>query len=324
MFELVLIGLILFCAFYIYCFLAKRYSIVDIPNSRSSHNKVTVRGGGIIFPFSVILYYFFYNSIDFYFVIGLVLISLISFIDDIKSISPIVRLLFHFVSLTFLILSNNVNGFEHPVIFLLLFLGAVAFLNAFNFMDGINGITGFYSLSILIPCLLLSYFNEITIDPKYLLLIIISVLIFGFFNFRKKALAFAGDVGSISLSYIITDLLLKLILPVSDGNFSLNSLYFLIFISVYCIDSFITILIRIGKGENILKPHRKHLYQLMANELKFPHLIVAAGFALSQFIINCIVILQKPNFSIFVLIIIFLVSVYLIVRQFILKRLKND
>jgi len=78
----------------------------------------------------------------------------------------------------------------------------VGIINAYNFMDGINGITGGYSLSVLLPLIYLNTTDNF-ISQDYLYVVGMSLLVFCFFNFRKKAKCFAGDVGSISIAFIL-------------------------------------------------------------------------------------------------------------------------
>ena len=148
-------------------------------------------------------------------------------------------------------------------------------INAYNFMDGINGITGGYSLVILGA---LAYINtEITqfVEPALIYTVLCSVLVFCFFNFRKKAKCFAGDVGSVSIAFILLFLIGRLIIKTEDFSW-------IILLSVYGVDSVLTIVHRLMLHENIGLPHRKHMYQLMANELKIPHVAVSLVYMLTQ------------------------------------------
>ena len=145
-------------------------------------------------------------------------------------------------------------------------------------MDGINGITGGYSLVILVA---LAYINkEIVpfVDEGIIYTVLCSVLVFCFFNFRKKAKCFAGDVGSVSIAFIILFLIGKLI--IHTGDFS-----WIVLLVVYGADSVLTIVHRLMLHENIGLPHRKHMYQLMANELKISHVIVSSVYMMAQLIV---------------------------------------
>ena len=148
-------------------------------------------------------------------------------------------------------------------------------INAYNFMDGINGITGGYSLVVLCA---LGYVNMQVVpfvDEGMIYTMILAVVVFNVFNFRRKAKCFAGDVGSVSIAFVILFLLGKLILETGDWSY-------IIFLVVYGVDSVLTIIHRLMLHENIGLPHRKHMYQLMANELKMPHVAVSLLYMLVQ------------------------------------------
>lgn len=270
-----IISLILFSALQLFIFIAKKISIIDIPNHRSSHKNITIRGGGIIFPIAILLIPLIVNFQNYFFFIGLIIISTISFIDDIKPLSVKLRFLFQIIAIILLLVdigSNNIPFWIWPV----LIITITGVINAFNFMDGINGITGTYSLSIVSSVYLTNNYLCLFIENEILIIITIAILIFLFYNFRRKAVFFAGDVGSVSIAYILIFLIIKLIV-VS------NNLIFILFFAVYGIDSTLTILIRLKNKENIFEAHRKHLYQLFSNELKVPHLIISSIYALIQF-----------------------------------------
>lgn len=127
----------------------------------------------------------------------------------------------------------------------------------------------------------LAYINkEITpfVEEDFIYTVISSVLVFCFFNFRKKAKCFAGDVGSVSIAFILLFLIGKLILQTEDFSW-------IILLSVYGVDSVLTIIHRLMLHENIGLPHRKHLYQIMANELKIPHVAVSSIYMAVQVIV---------------------------------------
>ena len=242
---------ILLAIMWLYIILAKKYHILDVPNHRSSHHESTIRGGGIIFPFALLLAYFLFDFQYGWFVSSVLILSLVSFLDDLYSLSSVLRFLVQFLGVSLLL-------FELDLIQSLIFLPFLIFillggLNAFNFMDGINGITALYSLVLLGT---LFYINQsiMFIDPGYILVPLIGVVIFSFFNVRNKAICFAGDVGSISIAAIILFLLFKLVIHSHD-------LVYLLLLLVYTIDSAATIFKRKFRGENIFKPHREHLYQ---------------------------------------------------------------
>ena len=263
----VIILVLLFLTELFYFRVADKFNIIDKPNERSSHSRITLRGGGIIFYFGA-LAYFLTNDWEYpWFILALSLITFISFVDDIRSTSQGLRLVFHFSAMALMFYQWGLFSLSWWWIIIALII-CTGIINAYNFMDGINGITGGYSLVILG---VLVYINaEITkfVEPALIYTVLCSVLVFCFFNFRKKAKCFAGDVGSVSIAFILLFLIGKLIIKAEDFSW-------IILLSVYGVDSVLTIIHRLMLHENIGLPHRKHMYQLMANELKIPHVGVS-------------------------------------------------
>nr|WP_301422979.1 glycosyltransferase family 4 protein [Bacteroides intestinalis] len=272
-----IILVLLFLAELFYFKIADKCNIIDKPNERSSHTRITLRGGGIIFYFGA-LAYFLTNHWEYpWFILALTLITFISFVDDIRSISQSLRLMLHFTAMVLMFYQWGLFTLPWWWIIVALIV-CTGIINAYNFMDGINGITGGYSLVILAA---LAYINtEITqfVEPALIYTVLCSVLVFCFFNFRKKAKCFAGDVGSVSIAFILLFLIGKLILKTEDFSW-------IILLSVYGVDSVLTIVHRLMLHENIGLPHRKHMYQLMANELKIPHVAVSLVYMLTQAVI---------------------------------------
>lgn len=261
----------------LYFRIALKYEIIDKPNHRSSHTALTIRGGGIIFPVAVLVGCLFLNISYSFFLLGLIIISIISFLDDLNSVNRGIRFLLHALSVYLLLMQLDVfiSWYWYPVLLILI----VGILNAYNFMDGINGITGGYSLIVWASLFYVNRFVYEFISENLLLSIFLSLLVFVYFNFRKKARCFAGDVGSISIAFIIIFLLAQLI--IKSQNF-----LFLTFILVYGLDVISTIVFRIFKHENIFEAHRSHFYQYLSNEKKWPHLLVSVVYSLLQLIIN--------------------------------------
>lgn len=272
-----IILVLLFLAELFYFKVADKYNIIDKPNERSSHTRITLRGGGVIFYFGALVY-FLTSGFEYpWFMLALTFVAIISFIDDIRSTSQKLRLVFHFSAMALMFYQWGLFSLSWWWIIIALII-CIGIINAYNFMDGINGITGGYSLVVLLS---LAYINEeVTpfVEQELIYTVIMSVLVFCFFNFRKKARCFAGDVGSVSIAFILLFLLGKLI--IQTGDFS-----WIILLSVYGVDSVLTIFHRLMLHENIGLPHRKHLYQLMANELRMPHVVVSVIYMVLQFLI---------------------------------------
>ena len=273
-----IILVLLFLAELFYFRIADKCNIIDKPNERSSHTRITLRGGGIIFYFGA-LAYFLANHFEYpWFILALTLITFISFVDDVRSTSQGLRLVFHFTAMALMFYQWGLFSLPWWTIIVALIV-CTGIINAYNFMDGINGITGGYSLVVLAA---LAYINK-EIVPGFVNLdlivtVLCAVLVFNFFNFRKQAKCFAGDVGSVSIAFIILFLIGKLI--IETENFS-----WMILLVVYGVDSVLTIVHRVMLHENIGQPHRKHLYQIMANELKVPHVVVSSIYMVTQGVI---------------------------------------
>ena len=277
MYYLIILILLLLVELF-YFRLADKYSIIDKPNKRSSHTRITIRGGGIIFYMGAIIYSL-TNRFEYpYFMIALTLVALISFIDDIRPLSQKTRLLFHFAGMV--LMFYQIDLFTSPCWYILIgLIICTGIINAYNFMDGINGITGGYSLIVLLSLVYINNRVVCFIESDIIYIMILSTLVFNLFNFRKHAKCFAGDVGSISIAFIILFFIGKLVLITGD-------LSYIILLVVYGVDSILTIIHRLILHENIGLPHRKHLYQIMSNELKIPHLIVSFIYMLVQGIIS--------------------------------------
>ncbi|RYY08337.1 MAG: glycosyltransferase family 4 protein [Sphingobacteriaceae bacterium] len=276
--EIVFPLIILFLAELFYFKIAAYYNIIDKPNHRSSHTKLTIRGGGIIFPVALIVYAVFTKLQYPYFISGLFFISFISFVDDIKELSSKIRISIHLMAVVLMFV--QIGLFTFPVYWVILgLIFVIGVINAINFMDGINGITGGYGL-ITLATLFYINLNVVTFTTKGLLLIsILSVLVFNFFNFRIKAKCFAGDVGSVSLAFIIVFFLLQLIIKTENVNYVLLLL-------VYGMDTITTIVFRLIRKENIFEAHRSHFYQFLANERKLSHLTVSLIYIFFQGIVS--------------------------------------
>ena len=273
----IIILVLLFVAELFYFRVADKFNIIDKPNERSSHSRITLRGGGIIFYFGA-LAYFLSNQWEYpWFMLALTLITFISFVDDIRSTSQGLRLVFHFTAMALMFYQWGLFSLSWWWIIIALIV-CTGIINAYNFMDGINGITGGYSLIILGA---LAYINEEMVsfaEPALIYTVLCSVVVFCFFNFRRKAKCFAGDVGSVSIAFILLFLIGKLILKTEDFSW-------MILLAVYGVDSVLTIIHRLMLHENIGLPHRKHMYQLMANELKIPHVVVSLVYMAVQAIV---------------------------------------
>lgn len=277
---LLLIGLV-------YYRLAKRFNIVDRPNHRSSHSQVTVRGGGIIFPMAALLWWFAFDFPHTWMIIGLLWVSSVSMLDDIYGLSGKLRMGIQFIGISMaffdLDLYTQVSWWALPFLY---FIG-IGILNAINFMDGINGISGLYAAVFFGTIMAVNIYLPI-FDVSLLEYQLLAIAVFLIFNLRKKAIMFAGDIGSISLAFIMVYYMAQWYL--AEGNWTI-----VILLMVYGIDAFLTLLKRIKNKEDIGEPHRTHLYQILANQAKAPHVSIALAYALIQFGINLVVFILPQS-----------------------------
>jgi len=299
-----LIAVILVIAELIYFRIADRCNIIDKPNQRSSHTTIVLRGGGIIFSISILVWMIWQMALGNWatvhgylpFIIGLLLICGISFWDDVHSLPDSVRLVVQFVAtgLMFWGLMGQGVWFVELAWYWKVVIGLVALIvfvgatDVINFMDGINGITAGDSLAVLVPLLLANKAGGF-IEESFLVVAIIGVLVFSLFNFRPKGKAkcFAGDVGSIGIAFIILFAIGRLIMQTADVTW-------LAFLLVYGVDGCCTIVHRIMLHENLGEAHRKHAYQLMANELGLSHVAVSLFYFGLQLVINLVMIYLVP------------------------------
>lgn len=304
----VIIAVILLAAELIYFRIADKCNIIDKPNERSSHSTIVLRGGGVIFSLSMVVWAILMmvqgDAIAQYlpFLCGLVLICGISFWDDVKSLPDSLRMAVQIISILLMFWSVGLYGaFDSwvwtvviAVVALFFCVGATNFI---NFMDGINGITAAYAMAMIIPIALLNEMPEqvghdVTpfIEPSYLIVAIIGILVFSIFNFRPKGKAkcFAGDVGSIGIAFIILFALGRLMLATKDVTY-------IVFFLVYGIDGTLTIIHRIMLHENLGQAHRKHAYQLIANELGMSHVVVSLLYMGMQLVVSLGFIYLCPN-----------------------------
>jgi len=286
-----IIFVILFALELAYFRIADRFNIIDRPNERSSHSTVVLRGGGVIFLVGAWIWAAFFGVGYPLFLVAVTLAAGVSFVDDVRSLPDGVRLVVQFVAMGLLIgqlwLSARAEGLLLDANLLVMGVFVVAALivcvgatNVYNFMDGINGITAAYSLAVLVPLLVMNA-RVAFMEGSLLVVTVLAVLVFGFFNFRPrgKARCFAGDVGSVGIAFILLFAIGMLIVRTED-------ITWLIFLLVYGVDGCLTIVHRIMLHENLGQAHRKHAYQLMANELGMSHPVVSLIYMALQLVVS--------------------------------------
>ncbi len=303
-----LLLLALIAAELVYFRIADRFNIIDKPNNRSSHTRITLRGGGIVFYIGILLYFVLSGFLYPWFFLGLTLISIVSFADDVQPQSSKLRLLVHFAAMGLMFYQWGL--YDLPWYYTMLALiFCTGIINAYNFMDGINGITGGYSLAVAGGLWYINTYQVAFVDNDFIYMLVLALMVFNFFNFRTKAKCFAGDVGAISIAFIILFLLGLLIVKTDDFSY-------IIVLAVYGVDSVLTIIHRLFLKENIFEAHRKHVYQLLANELKIKHVLVSTFYALLQVLILVgFFIFQSHSYLYFGIIVLILSVGYIVIKK---------
>ena len=304
----IIIFVLLLVAELVYFRIADKCNIIDKPNQRSSHSTIVLRGGGIIFMIGAWVWSLFFGFHYPWFLAGLTLVAGVSFVDDIRSLPDSVRLVAQFAAAAMAFYQLDILHWEMWWIVLVALIVYVGATNVINFMDGINGITAGYALAVLVPLgLLNTNYHELSmnlatncssvfssdgvfVDQSLIVASIIAAIVFCIFNFRPKGKAkcFAGDVGSIGIAFIMLFLLGNVIIKTED-------ITWLIFLLVYGVDGCLTIIHRIMLHENLGEAHRKHAYQIMANELKIGHVKVTLLYMAIQLIVSLGFIYLCPN-----------------------------
>ena len=303
-----IIFVLLLAAELVYFRIADKYNIIDKPNQRSSHSTIVLRGGGIIFMIGAWVWSAFFGFEYPWFLAGLTLVAGVSFVDDIRSLPDSVRLVAQFAAAAMAFYQLDILHWDMWWIVLVALVVYVGATNVINFMDGINGITAGYALAVLVPLGLLNTnyhelatnlitnyssivsSNGVFVDQSLIVASIIAAVVFCIFNFRPKGKAkcFAGDVGSIGIAFIMLFLLGNVIIKTGD-------ITWLIFLLVYGVDGCLTIVHRIMLHENLGEAHRKHAYQIMANELKIGHVKVTLLYMTIQLVVSLGFVYLCPN-----------------------------
>lgn len=275
-----IIFVLLLAAELVYFRIADKFNIIDRPNERSSHSTIVLRGGGIIFLIGAWVWSAFFGFDYPWFLVGLTLVAGVSFVDDIHSLPDSVRLVAQFAAAAMAFYQLGILHWSMWWIVLVALIVYVGATNVINFMDGINGITAGYSLAVLLPLMAVNMDGGY-VEQSLIVSTVLASLVFCVFNFRPKGKAkcFAGDVGSIGIAFIMLFLLGNVIIKTED-------ITWLIFLLVYGVDGCLTIVHRIMLHENLGEAHRKHAYQLMANELKIGHVKVTSLYMVIQLMVS--------------------------------------
>ncbi|MBB6327784.1 UDP-N-acetylmuramyl pentapeptide phosphotransferase/UDP-N-acetylglucosamine-1-phosphate transferase [Algoriphagus iocasae] len=304
-----IVFLILLLIALVYQRLAIRFKIIDVPNDRSSHQIPTVRGGGILFPAGVLLWWMAFDFQNTWMVIGILWVAAISLMDDLYSLSRKLRFGVQFLAISMAFFELDVFQLMPWYVILGFYIIGLGCINAVNFMDGINGITGLYSLVFLGSLLAINEYTPI-FDSELIQYEILAICVFLIFNFRKRAMMFAGDIGSISIAYLMIYFMTQWYLETKSWTVVLVLL-------VYGVETILTMIQRGLNKENVLQPHRKHLYQILANEGKKEHVLIAVFYAMIQLLLNYFLFIRyktMPANDLTVLVIVVFCLLYLSIK----------
>ena len=290
----------------------RKTSLIDMPTERGNHKLPTPKGAGIIvipfIIFSSILVFFLSDILSIkwlVFFISCFILMIISFVDDLYNLPSVLRLIVHFfcVSLSLfylkdeiLVYSQNIDFFKilglganidfFILTFLLIFFW-MWIINLFNFMDGMDGITSVQVIFLTLTTNTLSLLGYLNENFQFLSIIMLTVFL-AFYNFnRPPAKIFLGDVGSIPTGYLCG-------LVIINGMISFNVfLPLCIIVMYYLIDTTLTLLLRIIKGENIFIAHSDHFYQKILRSGQSHRQVLLKFLVLSIFLFICSVLSTK-------------------------------
>jgi Fuc2NAc and GlcNAc transferase len=296
-----------------------KIGFVDRPNARSSHQNNTPKGGGIGILVGFVIAAL-VLGIPGGFWIPAALISMLSLFGDYLHISPRLRLFFQFSFTIFLLLHPSINNCRSMTGYLMvipLSIYVVGTANFFNFMDGIDGIaglTGFVGFGLLA----LYGFSSGAQPPLIILNLSVALGCLGYLPFNlPRAKVFMGDVGSVLLGFLFA----AIVVQMSDT--------FLIFLCLssflfpFYIDELTTMVVRIRDGQRLSRPHRRHLYQILANEYEIAHWKVSMGYCIFQLAVGYSMFEIKDKGVLAVLSLLFLYGcIFVAISLLLRKRLR--
>lgn len=269
---------------------AKKLALLDKPNGRSSHHGVVPKGGGLGILCSFILTSL-VQSLPGHVWMPAVFIATVSFWGDRHEIRPPIRLFFHFTASSVVLIGVFWNNDSSAVSYLLFFPFSVFIVgsaNYYNFMDGINGIAGITGV-VGFGLLAIYTSSSGTGYSLVVLCICIALSCLGFLPFNmSKAKVFMGDVGSILLGFVFAVMVILL------SRSLLDFVCLAGFLFPFYADELTTLVVRVKEGDRLIRPHRRHFYQLLANEKGIAHWKVSVGYGIVQLMTGMSVMLVKP------------------------------
>jgi UDP-GlcNAc:undecaprenyl-phosphate/decaprenyl-phosphate GlcNAc-1-phosphate transferase len=259
---------------------AARLHLIDVPNQRSSHSRPTPRGGGLVITvFTLLGGSVFYLSgkanlpVQAFvaFAVGALLVAVVSGLDDLKSLPGRLRLAAHILAALIAMAGMGyIRHVQFPLLgtldlgwlgILITMLWIVGLTNAYNFMDGIDGLAGGQAV---IGGLGWMALGGILAEPfVFVLGLLIASSSMGFLMYNwPPARIFMGDVGSAFLGFTLAVLPLMVIQgTINTTKTSRIPVTAVALLWCFVFDSSFTFLRRLFQGENVLEAHRSHLYQ---------------------------------------------------------------
>ena len=255
-----------------------RMSLTVQPNERSSHRHATPNGGGVgIMASFIAVALVFKLPVTFW--MPAALLSVVSLFGDRFEISFLIRLAVQFSAAFILLFGLGEQQTAVTDNYLILTLAAIFIVgtaNYYNFMDGINGIAGITGI-VGFGLLAIITHNDHAGSNMFELNVALVLGCVGFlpFNF-PRARVFMGDVGSILLGFVFAAMV------VSCSKSLLDFLCYASFLFPFYADEITTAIVRLKDHEKLWQPHRRHLYQLLANECRIDHWKVSIGYGIGQ------------------------------------------
>ena len=271
------------------------WGLLDRPGPRSSHQVSTPKGGGIGLLFA---FFFgaFCSGFPAFLWLPAVVLSLVSMLGDRVEIPPWIRLIVQFavtglaVSWIFLHCAET-SGLFQPFTALLLLCAAVfvaGTANVYNFMDGIDGLAGITGV---LAFGLLAFTGGVRGEnPSWVVLAMtLSAGCAGFlpWNF-PRARVFMGDVGSVLLGFVFA------LYVVAWSRTLADFLLFISFLLPFYLDEAVTLLPRLREGDSLTRPHRRHVYQILVNQMVIPHWRISLLYGTVQLVVALVTLFLRP------------------------------
>lgn len=283
---------------------SRKRGIIDFPNARSSHETPTPRGGGLVVVVVCLVFYggiccFYPAAFSWGYLAGAALIAVISWLDDVYTVSSLWRFLIHGLAAILIIADRgsfseiSLPGLSGPIGLgsvgpVLTFLWIVWLVNAYNFMDGIDGIAGTQAV---VAGAAWTAVGWLTADPVLMIFAgVVTTASLGFLIHNwQPARIFMGDVGSAFFGF--TFAALPLMAGVRGAKLSAYMpLAAVVFVWFFVFDSLLTLARRAIRGERVWNAHKEHLYQRLVSA-GFTHSSVSALYGVMTMIVSVIVLL---------------------------------